>query len=185
MEAGDGHIVEALDFVADELAAQGGLFRDWNIGGARAQHHYSAMSEGLRRFRNEHSDMSFGPVIERAQFAFDRARLIGGEPRDDQIHAGGGHTFTDGCDLIRALALPEYHLGNAAPKPAMIVELGKTQIFERQMAQAAEGFLGAQAPPFDELQDFVDFRFGHCWRAGSTRSARSRCSTSSRTARAS
>src|ERR1700737_4895305 len=130
MESGDANIVEALDAVAEKLGAQGGLFGDWNIGGTRAQHHYSAMSEGLRRFCNEHSDMSFGPVIECAQFAFDRARLIGGEPRDDQIHAGGGHMLTDSCDLIRALALSEYHLGNAAPKPAMIVELGKTQIFE-------------------------------------------------------
>src|SRR5260370_35524334 len=177
MEYGEANIVEGLDAVAKELGAQGGLFGDWNIGGARAQELYSAQSEGLRRFRNKHSDMSLGPVIERAQFAVDRARLIGGEPRDDQIHAGSGHTFADGCDLIRALALSEYHLGNAAPKPAMIVELGKTQIFERQVAQAAEGLLSAQAPPFNELRGFVVFRFGHSCRAAFTRSAPSRFQT--------
>ena len=52
--------------------------------------------------------------------------------------------------MVRALAQPEDHFGHAMTQRAMVIDLGESEVFKRQMAHAVERRLdiGRSAPDF-------------------------------------
>src|SRR5258708_4805411 len=100
-------------------------------------------------------------VLERANFSFHDARFVRIEARDYQIRTRRDHASRDRRELIRGLALAEYHFGNSAPDAPMIVELGKAKILERQLADLLERRAGSHAARGDTVEDFANSLFGH------------------------
>jgi hypothetical protein len=60
-------------------------------------------------------------------------------------------------DLIRRFALPVDDLGKPAAQAAMMVHLGETKIFERQLLKVFEHFPHALAAIFERQENFLDF----------------------------
>jgi hypothetical protein len=52
-------------------------------------------------------------------------------------------------------ALGEDNLGHSLAEGTMVVELGKAEVFERQMAQALNGFVGSETFTPDLVEDLA------------------------------
>ena len=54
------------------------------------------------------------------------------------------------------LALAQNHLGHAGAQAAVMINFGKTEIFEGKMAQAVDGVVGGQLATTDLIEKFAD-----------------------------
>jgi hypothetical protein len=59
-------------------------------------------------------------------------------------------------DLRRSLALSENHLGHARAQGAMMVDLGKVQVFKGHMAKTINPGVGREFAPAHLLEKFAD-----------------------------
>jgi hypothetical protein len=77
--------------------------------------------------------------------------FFGGASRED-VAAVDGEAGEDSGDLAGRFALGENHFGYALAKGAMVVDLGKTQVFKGHVAKALYRFIGRDAlfPDFAE-----------------------------------
>jgi hypothetical protein len=66
---------------------------------------------------------------------------FGGAGGED-VASVGGQAGEDFGYLSRGFALAENHFGHALAEDAVVVELGKAQVFEGEMAKALDGFVG-------------------------------------------
>ena len=67
-----------------------------------------------------------------------------------------GQPGKDRCHLRRSLPLAKDHLGHAAAQGAMVIQLGESEIFEWQMANAFHGFIGGKFAQAYLLEEFAD-----------------------------
>src|ERR1700684_4199095 len=143
------------------------------------------MSRRLDALLYHGADARIGMIRQRANFALDDLRLVRGEARDDEIRARREHPLSDRDELIGGLALAEYHFRNPAPDAPMVVQLGKTEIFERQLADMLERRRRSHAAGGDAVEDLADSLFSHRRLSSSGRIGCARVNMISRTARAS
>ena len=68
--------------------------------------------------------------------------LIGAGGKD--IAALFGQLCENGCDLYWSLTLAQNDFGHSVPQGAMVVDLGESEVFKRQMAQARYGVVGSE-----------------------------------------
>src|SRR5208283_5123185 len=169
----------------EKLGAERGLLGYRQVGRARGQDDDRTMTAHRRRLMNYDSDARGRMILERAQLPSDRPGFVRRQTRDDQIQARRRHAAADQGDLLRAFAVAEDHLRHSAPERTMVIEAGETQIVERQGAQAVRGEINRELARRDLREQLADAGGGHRRRWASGRRGRSRCSTTSRTARAS
>src|SRR5208337_2615628 len=131
------------------------------------------------------ADTGVGMVHQCSKLAFGDTRLVRGEPRNDQIGSRREHAPPDRDQLIGRLAFAEDHFGNPAPDAAVVVELGKAKVLERQLADVLERSAGSHAARGDTVEDLADSLFCHRRLRSSGRSGCASVNMSSRTARAS
>src|SRR5580692_5387212 len=185
MNTRDADVVHSRDAISEQLRTERGFFGDGNVGSARAHHHHDALSRRLDAFFNDYTDARIGMICERANFAFDHARLVRVEPRDYQIRSRRKHALSDRYELIGSLALAENYFRNSAADAPMIVELGESKILEWQLANMLEGRTGGHPARGHTVEDFTNSFLGHRRLRSSGRIGRASVSISSRTARAS
>jgi hypothetical protein len=85
----------------------------------------------------------------------DGAKHIFGGARSQNVAVVPGHAGKDLSNLRWSLAGGKYDFGHAGAEGAVMIELGKTDVFERQVAQPVEGIVDGGAA----LTDFVEQRF--------------------------
>ena len=71
----------------------------------------------------------------------------------------GGQADEDLGELGWRFAFAENYFGHALAEGAVVVELGEAQVFEGEMAQALDGFVGGQLA-FADLSEEIAERFG-------------------------
>ena len=101
-----------------------------------------------------------GGLVElgaRRNFA-DRAKHIGGGAGSQHVASGLGHAVKNFSHLLHGLARCKEHFGHAGAQRAVMIELGKTKVFERQIAKAVQGFIHGGAA----LAHFVQQRLNIC-----------------------
>ena len=67
----------------------------------------------------------------------------------------------DGNHVIRCFAQPEYDFGNAMAHGAMVVDVGESQIFERQVPHAMKRRIDIRGPAADFFEENAEFIFRH------------------------
>jgi len=72
-----------------------------------------------------------------------------------------GETVHDPRHLLNGLALAEDDLREAAPQGPVVVDLGKPEVLERQVAQAVGGLAGREPAGADGLQQFKESTIIH------------------------
>ena len=92
--------------------------------------------------------------LVRLEFAYG-AKHIGGCARGQHVAAMQGHADKNLGHLRRALAGGEDHLRHAGAQRAMMIELGKADVFKGQVAQAVERIVDLGAA----LAHFIEQRF--------------------------
>src|SRR5262245_27826080 len=73
-------------------------------------------------------------------------KLIGVGARDKDVMASWTHCFDNLCHMICSLAGPKNHLRETLPQRAVMVDVGKAQILERQGSETIEGLVFGQRP---------------------------------------
>jgi hypothetical protein len=71
--------------------------------------------------------------------------FFGGASCED-VAAVDGEAGEDSGYLGRGFALGENYFGHALAKSAMMVDLGKAQVFKGHVPEASDGFIGGDAP---------------------------------------
>jgi hypothetical protein len=76
-----------------------------------------------------------------------------GGPSGEDVSVVGREAAEDSRYLLGRFALGEDNFGYSLAEGAMVVELGKTEVFERQVAQALNGFVGSETLAPDLVED--------------------------------
>ena len=154
MDAGHAHVGNQFDGVAHEARGDGGLFGNGQIAGAGADHGDRAFARRCRRLRE--GDGARGLVKFGAR--------LGGQHRLITFRARRG--WPARCRRpgpcaqrsrppAQGFCRGEDHFGHAGAQGAMVIELGKAEIFKGQSAQAVERVVHGGAA----LAHFVEQRF--------------------------
>ena len=123
VDAGDAHVVEPDDPVAQGFGGHGGLLGHVHIAGAAGGDHHSALARGLRQL--PHDARSGQGIVAQGQL---RPHQGGGLP----AHAGDEHGLLprlphgpcDAQDVLRGLARAVDDLGHALAQPPVQIHLG-------------------------------------------------------------
>jgi hypothetical protein len=91
-----------------------------------------------------------------AHFLLDRGELLFAGPRRKKVAVMLRQSRKYLRQLRRRLALSKYHFRHAYAQRAMMIDLGKSQIFERQMPQALDSFVGRNLSRTDLLEKFAN-----------------------------
>ena len=90
----------------------------------------------------------------------DRSRdRIGGrgvERAHQHVSAGFGHATENRRDLRRCLALGKNYLRHAGAQATVVVNFGKSQVFEGQMAQAIYRIVGREFAAAHLVEEFAN-----------------------------
>ena len=154
MDAGYSDVVDVLDRISHEFRCDYGLFRYGDIAGPGG----------------DYGDYSFAVVLavaleddgagQRPEFGsvdsgcYGGVLLFGGPGRKD-VAAMLGEAAEDAGYLFWSLALAEDHFGHAVAEGAVVVDLGEPQIFEGQVSEAVDGFVGRELLLFDLVEQFA------------------------------
>ena len=136
MQSRDADIVKSRHPIAEQLGAYRGFLGDRNVRGARADHHDRAVPDGLGTASTMTVAMrGVGQIFEARNFALQRARLVGREPRDDQVAAASSRTRAPIAAICSTVLFsPKTTSGTPRRMRAMRIELGEAEILEGQIA---------------------------------------------------
>ena len=162
MNAGDADIVEAVDAVAHELGGELGFFGDGNVAGAGGDDADDPFTSDLAiAFDGDGSG-------ERVKFRCVVQALHGREgffvgAGDQNILAGvsAEHAFGDFGDLAGRFAFAENNFGKTLTQSPVMVDFGKSQVFEGQMFQAFDGSFAREFAGANGFHQLHELRFVH------------------------
>ncbi len=154
VNAGHAYVGDEFDSVAHEADGDHGFFGNGQIAGAGAD--YSDGSLAGNGGRLSEGDGASGFVELGAGFdCEDRIEHFTSSASGEDVASGLGHAGEDGCYLGGGFAGGKDDLGHTGAEGAVMIDLGETEIFERKIAEAVEGFVDRRAA----LADFVEQRF--------------------------
>ena len=168
MDSRDADVVEVFDVVAHEFGGHDGFFGNGDVAGSRGNHGDGSFAVGSWVALQHDRSRQFA-VFGGAYFLLDCGELFFVGVRGQDVAAMLGQPRENLGDLRRSLAFSEDHFGHAGAEAAMVIDLGKAQIFERQMAQAVYCLVGRELAVADLLEEFAD---GFGVHGGSSHSAK-------------
>src|SRR5713226_3712333 len=148
MQPGHADIVDGLGAVAHHFRGQAGLLGNRDIAGARRK----SQNQPLARARMVAPDgdrarkrMEFRLA---AQPPYGTIDAFAGARNQDIVLRGPRtqHSADNPGDLLRSLAWGEDGLGKTLAQRAVVVNLGKAEVFKRQVAQPLDGLRDRKAP---------------------------------------
>ena len=162
MNAGDADIVEAVDAVAHELGGELGFFGDGNVAGAGGDDADDAFTSDLAiAFDGDGPGelVKFRCVV---QALYGREGFFVGAG-DQNILAGvsAEHAFGDFGDLAGRFAFAEDNFGKTLTESPVMVDFGKSQVFEGQMFQAFDGGFAREFAGANGFHQLHELRFVH------------------------
>ena len=137
VQAGDPDVVQPFDIVTHEFGGAGGFFGHRQVGRARGHHQHGAVAR-LDVLLFEGDQARHGQIHRLWDEGFHG--FVGVERRtgDEQCGAAPHDLAGDGGHLGRRLAETEDNLGEPLPHRAVMVDLGKPQIFEGAFTESVE-----------------------------------------------
>jgi hypothetical protein len=153
VNAGDAHVVEALHGISHNLGCHHRLFRHRNVAGSRRDHRDRALA--IFRLVTPQGNGAGLLVIHRPRkFLLHRRELFFVGARRQHVAAMFRETRKDPGNLRGSLALPEDDLGHAHAQPPVMIDLGESQVFKRQVPQTIDRVIGREFPRAHLLKQF-------------------------------
>ena len=131
VQAGDTHVVEAVDLVAIELGRQCGFLGDGQVARAGAGDDDASVAGGggLAAHEGELRVRDISQVDAVAKELRDAVCFFGVQARDqDALLAGSAQCFDNGSNLLGGFTGTVDNLAGSLAHPARKIELRKTQI---------------------------------------------------------
>ena len=145
MNAGYADVVKMLDVVAHDFGGDDGFLRHRNVAGPGGNDGDVALAVLLVIALQDNRPRQFS-VFRLAYFLFDCGELLLAGASGQNIAFVLRQPRKNLRHLCRCLALPEDYFGHSCAQRAMVIELGKSQVFKRQMSQALNGVVGRKFP---------------------------------------
>ena len=161
MDAGDPHVVEAHDLIAQHLRRDGGLLGHGDVAGAAGGHHDAALARGLGQFPDH---ACFGQRIKaQGQESCDMLRGLRGEAGDEHgFLPVFKHGLRDAEDVLPRLARAVDHLRHALADAAVQIHLGVVaELLDGLHLESQHRVPRTQRPVRDLAQQRSQFRFIH------------------------
>jgi hypothetical protein len=96
------------------------------------------------------------PILCPAHLLLDRGELLLGGSRGQNIATMFRQSRENFCQVRWSLVFPEDHFGRTRAQSAMMIDFGESQVFERQVPQAFDGFVRRQLSCADLPEKFAD-----------------------------
>ena len=168
MDARHSDVVKRLDVVAHEFGSDDGFLGDGNVAGSGGDDGDGALRASLTPLGAVSA--ARGVVATQCDAAGERtifglwnlcrngAELLFGGAGGEDIALGmmRGEVREDLGDLCGSFALAEDDFGHSVAQGAMVVELGKAEVFEGKMAKALDGFIRRELFRTHFLEEFVE-----------------------------
>ena len=143
--------VDVLDGISHELGCDYGLFGYGNIAGSGGDYGDYASAVAFT-VALEDDGAGQGPVFGFVDLGCYGGVLLFGGPGCQDISVVSGEPAEDIGNLFRRFALAEDHLGHALAEGAVVVDLGEPQVFEGQVTEAIDGFVGRELAPANLIE---------------------------------
>ena len=167
MNPGDTDIVQMLGAVAHHAGRQERFFRYRNVAGPGGNHEDRSFSGN---FLDALDGDGARQLLKLSVTRFFSARAFHG-CKNLLVRAGhqdvvprvffahhGAHNFRH---LLRRFPFAQNDFGKTLPQRAVMIHLGKAEIFKRQMLQALDGFVRGKLAGFHGFQNFQQFKLIH------------------------
>src|SRR5580700_12203706 len=155
MNAGHAHVIKMLNLVAHDLGCDYRLFSNRNVAGSRRDHRDNSLAIFLFVPLQNDCPRQF-VVLGPTHFLFYCGELLFASPRRKKVAVMLRQSRKYLRQLRWRLALSKYHFRHAYPQRAMMIDLGESQIFKRQMPQALDSFVGRNLSRTDLLEKFAN-----------------------------
>ena len=161
MDAGNAHIIEAHDLIAQHLRCDGSLLGNRDVAGAAGCDHHAALSRGLRQLP-DHAGLGELVIFERKLGTHKSRRLFGQARDEDGLLPVFHHGLRNAQDVLLRLARAVDHLRHALADAAVKVHLGIfTDLLKRLHLELERRVLGADRPGGDLVKQRRHLRFVH------------------------
>ncbi len=134
VNASDSYVVEMLDAVAHEFGGDDGFFGYGNVAGSGGDDRDDAFAVALA-ITLERDGSGQRAVFGFGDLGGDGFVLLFGGASGEDVSSMLGKTGEDGGNLSGRFPFAENHFGHAYAERAVVIDLGESQIFERQMAE--------------------------------------------------
>ena len=141
MDASNSDVVNVLDGVPHHFRRDDSFFRDGNVAGPRRNYGNDAFTVALA-IALENNRSRQRTVLNFWHHVCDRRKLFIGRPRGENIPALLCQSLENTRDLPRSLSLAEYDFRHSLAKCPVVIDLGETEVFEREVAQPFDGVIG-------------------------------------------
>src|SRR5580698_1839555 len=155
MDSGYTDVVKMLNVVAHDFGGGDGFFGHGNVTGAGGNDGDGAFSVFLVIALEDDGTRQFAIFCLADFFSYGCELLFGGAGGQD-VTAMLGQAGKNLRYLCRGLALAEYDFRHPRAQRAMVIELGESEVFKRQMAQAGHGLVGRELSAANLLEEFED-----------------------------
>lgn len=145
MDTGHTDVIDMLDRVPHHFCRDDRFFGDGNVARPRRNYGNDAFAVALA-IALENDGSCQRTVLHFRHLAGDCLKLFFGRPRGENIPAMICQSLKNTCDLPWSLSLAEYDFRYSLAKCPVMIDLGKSEVFEREVAQPFDGLIGAQYP---------------------------------------
>ena len=143
MDAGNAHVVHVLHLVAHDLRRDHSFFGNRNIAGTRRHHDDLSLAVDRLVLRQGDGARQF-VKLRLAELALHRAELLRRNARRQHVVAVLREPAENRGEVRGSLSRSKDHLRHADAQRAMMVHVGESQVFERQMLQLLHRLVGRE-----------------------------------------
>ena len=137
LNPGHAYVVQMLRAIAHHARREQRFFRNRNVAGSRRDDCDGSLPVLLRVARQNDRPCQ-GAVLRSANFLLHRSKLFFVRASREDVSFVPGQLRENRRQVCRRLALAENHLRHPDTQGAMVVYLGESQVFKRQMPQARD-----------------------------------------------
>jgi len=155
MDAGDADIVEVLDFVSHHFGGDDSLFRDRDVAGSRRDYGDDAFAV-FRCVLLQDDGAGERAVVDAANSFLYRSKLFFIRTCGEDVASVLRQSRKNSGYLRRRFPLAEDDFRHASAQCAVMIDLGKPEIFKWKMAKAVDGIVGLQMAFSDFFEELAD-----------------------------
>jgi hypothetical protein len=160
MDSGDTDVVDTAYIVAHEFGCDRGLFRDRNITGSGTDDRDPSLPQPLVLLTKHERAREF-IVLGFAEFLAYGPNLLRRDASGEDIVPALGKASKYLRKVLWLFAGSENNFGHAGAERAMMIDLGEPEIFEWQMTQFVDGFVGGEFAVANLFEEPLQFRGVH------------------------
>ena len=155
MDSCDTHIVEVMNFIAHHLSRNHRFFGNGNIAGSSRNYSDHALPI-FRRILLQYNRAREFAIFHSTNFFLHRGKLLVVGASGQNVAAVFRQARENSCDLRRSLPFPENHFRHSRAQRTMMIDLGKSEIFEWQVAKTINGLVGSDRAFADLVKELSD-----------------------------